>query len=69
MAMRNSQRRKAGSLLAENAAYRQVQFIVKDGRVYLRTSGDTAALHEAARGRGRLSKVAGVVLVEQDSPR
>jgi osmotically-inducible protein OsmY len=58
------------NLLAANAAYRQVQFIVKDGRVYLRTTGpDLDALHEAARAVARLPNVAGVVLVEQDSPR
>jgi hypothetical protein len=58
-----------GNLLAENVAFRQVQFIVKAGRVYLRTSGDTEALHEAARAVARLPNVAGVVLVEQDTSR
>jgi osmotically-inducible protein OsmY len=54
------------NLLAENAAFRQVQFIVKDGRVYLRTTGpETDALHEAARTVARLPNVAGVVLVER----
>jgi osmotically-inducible protein OsmY len=58
------------NLLTANAGFRQVQFIVKDGRVYLRTTGsDLDALHEAARAVSRLPNVAGVVLVEQDLPR
>ncbi len=58
------------NLLAANASFAQVQFIVKDGRVYLRTIGpDADSLQEAARVVARLPNVAGVVLVEQDSPR
>jgi osmotically-inducible protein OsmY len=54
------------NLLAEKVAYRQVQFIVKDGRVYLRTTGpDTDLLYEAAQAVSRLPQVAGVVLVER----
>lgn len=57
-------------LLSENAAFRRVQFIVKDGRVYLRTLGDdTDALLEASRAIARLPNVAGVVLVEREPPR
>ena len=51
--------------LSEEARFRQVQFIVKNGRVYLRTlGGDSEALREAARVISRLPNVAGVVLVE-----
>jgi BON domain len=57
-------------LLSENTAYRQVQFIVKDGRVFLRTLGsDTGALRQAAQAVSRLPNVAGVTLVEQEAPR
>jgi osmotically-inducible protein OsmY len=57
-------------LLSENAAFHQVQFIVQDGRVYLRTLGsDTEALRQAARAVSRLQNVAGVTLVGQETPR
>ena len=56
------------NLLAAKAAYRDVQFIVKDGRVYLRTLGaDEDALHSAARAVSRLPNVAGVILVDKSS--
>jgi osmotically-inducible protein OsmY len=56
------------NLLESKAAYRDVQFIVKDGRVYLRTlSADDTALQSAARAVSRLPNVAGVVLVDKSS--
>jgi osmotically-inducible protein OsmY len=58
------------SVLSENAAFHQVQFIVRDGRVYLRTLGsDTEALRQAARAVSRLQNVSGVTLVGQETPR
>ncbi len=51
-------------VLSEKAMYRDVQFIVKDGRVYLRTlSSDMDALQAASREVSLLPNVAGVTLV------
>ncbi len=57
------------TLLSENASFREVQFIVKDGRVYLRTLGsDTDALRQAAQAVSRLPNVVGVTMVGSEMP-
>jgi BON domain len=49
--------------LESKAAYRVVQFAVRDQRVFLKAANqDSDALHEAARGISRLPNVEGVIL-------
>lgn len=56
-------------VLADKAIYRDVQFIVKDGRVFLRTLGtDMKALQSAANEVSRLPNVSGVTLVNERRP-
>ncbi len=57
------------SLLQAEASYRPIPFAVRDGRVYLRSSGhDSEAVQQAARLIAKLPGVVGVVLVEKNAP-
>jgi osmotically-inducible protein OsmY len=57
-------------VLSENMSFRQVQFIVKDGRVYLRSlASDTESLRQAGQAVSRLPNVVGVTLVGQKTSR
>jgi BON domain len=54
------------SFLSSDPAFRNVEFAVKDRRVYLKVADqDGDAVHEAARGISRWPNVDGVVLVDK----
>jgi hypothetical protein len=54
----------------QSKPYRDIQFAVKEGQVYLRSVSENAdGLQEAARAISRLPNVVGVVLLEKASPR
>jgi hypothetical protein len=58
------------TFLQSKSVFGVVQFVVKDRRVFLKTSDqDTDTLHEAARGIARLPNVDGVILVDKTTPR
>ncbi len=57
------------SLLQSEPSHRQIPVAVREGRVYLRSSGhDSETVQQAARRVAQLPGVAGVVLVEKNSP-
>jgi hypothetical protein len=57
------------SLLKSEPSHQRIPFAVRDGRVYLRSSGhDSEAVQQAARRVAQLTGVVGVVLVEKNSP-
>jgi osmotically-inducible protein OsmY len=58
------------ALLHSEPTYRDVQFAVQQGRVYLRTANaDAESLHEAARAISQLPNVEGVILLDKTSPK
>jgi hypothetical protein len=58
------------AFLKSKAAYRALEFSLKDRCVYLKADDQNVdALHEAARGISRLPHVEGVILLDKTSPR
>ena len=54
------------TVLQGKTAYREVQFAVKDGRVYLKAAAiNTDVLHEVARAVARLPNVEGVIVLDK----
>lgn len=58
------------AVLRSKAAYSEVQFAVRDGRVFLKAMDqDTEVLHEVARAVAQLPHVEGVILLDKAAPR
>jgi hypothetical protein len=58
------------AILQSKDSFGPVLFAVKEGRIYLKTSGpDSEVLHDAAQAVSRLPNVVGVILVESSSRR